>query len=214
MLIILGMVTLMMAIIASKANRRATVMAKILSIRRRSCKFQLRNDLSMTVFNNIPNFSPIFRVENDDSITEDPDKQNGNANDSGATHAFARDQLMNAQQNSPAVGLSLRSLNSMRSQQPPTPLTNGDSSQIIGANQTIALDSESEMSTHNQSYKRSSSKNPSAAKFEAFGQFIASSLIDLPEKNALELVEKFTSEIVKTLITSKSAATNTNADKE
>lgn len=155
----------------------------------------------------------LFRVENDDSITEDPDKQNGNADDSNITPTFARDQLINAPQKSPAISLSLRNLNSMRNQQPPIPMTNGDSSQNIGANQTIALDSESEISTHNQSYKRSSSKNPSAAKFEAFGHFIASSLIDLPEKDALELVEKFTSEIVKTLIASKSSAT-TNAEKE
>lgn len=83
-------------------------------------------------------------------------------------------------------------------------MTNGDNIQNTASNQTIALDSESEVSTQNQSYKRTPQKNPSTAKFEAFGHFLASSLIDLPEKNALELVEKFTSEIVKSLIASKS----------
>lgn len=144
-------------------------------------------------------------MENEDSITEEPTKENGNADDSNA-------QLMNAQQKSPAISLSLRNLNSMRNQQQPIPMTNGDSSQNIGAHQTIALDSESDMSTHNQSYKRQTPKNPSAAKFEAFGQFIGSSLIDLPEKDALELVEKFTCEIVRTLIASKDSAAT--AEKE
>lgn len=151
----------------------------------------------------------IFRVENDDSITEDPSKQNGNTQDSSDANPFA---LRNAQQKSPAIGLSLRNLNSMRHHQqpplppPPLPITNGDTNHNAGDNQTIALDSESEMSiAQNQSYKRTLPKNPSSAKFEAFGKFVASSLIDLPEKNALDLVEKFTSEIVKTLIASKTA---------
>lgn len=85
-------------------------------------------------------------------------------------------------------------------------MANGDSNQNLGGNLTIALDSESEMSTQNQSYKRALSKNPASAKFEAFGLFVSSSLIDLPETNALELVEKFTSEIVKSLIASKKTA--------
>lgn len=83
-------------------------------------------------------------------------------------------------------------------------MSNGDNTQ--NANQTIALDSESEVSTQNQSYKRTLSKNPSSAKFEAFGNFVSMSLLDLPEKNALALVEKFTSEIVKSLIASKTMA--------
>lgn len=147
-------------------------------------------------------------MENDDSITEEPTKENGNADDSNATHTFAREQLLDAHQKSPTISLSLRNLNSMRNQQQPIPMTNGDSRQNVGVHQTIALDSESEMSTHNQSYKRQMPKNPSAAKFEAFGHFIGSSLIDLPEKDALELVEKFTCEIVRTLIASKDTAAN------
>lgn len=145
-----------------------------------------------------------FRVENDDSMIEDPNDQNGIPQDSNAENPFARNASVNTQQNSPVIGLSLRNLNSMRHQQ--SPMTNGDISQNTAANQTIALDSDSEISTHNQSYKRNSSKNPSSAKFEAFGRFVSSSLIDLPEKNALELVEKFTSEIVKSLIASKATA--------
>lgn len=97
--------------------------------------------------------------------------------------------------------MTVRNLNSLRDQH--QPMTNGDCNQNLGNNSTIALDSDSEVSTQNHSHRRSSQKNPSHAKFEAFGSFIASSLIDLPEKNALELVERFTSEIVKTLIASK-----------
>lgn len=114
---------------------------------------------------------------------------------------FSREALVNVQQKAPTIGLSLRNLTAMRNQAPP--MTNGDSNPNMASNQTIALDSESEMSTHNHSYKRSTPKNPSTAKFEAFGHFIASSLIDLPEKDALELVEKFTSDLVRTLIAAK-----------
>lgn len=150
-----------------------------------------------------------FRVENEDSITEEPNQQNGNGSDVSIVNPFSRDALTNAQQKAPTIGLSLRNLSGMRNQPPLPPLTNGDSN----PNQTIALDSDSEISTHNHSYKRTLLKNPSSAKFEAFGHFMASSLIDLPEKDALELVEKFTSELVKTLIASKTDAT-VSPDKE
>lgn len=40
----------------------------------------------------------------------------------------------------------------------------------------------------------------SADKFEAFGNFVVSALTDLPERKALELVENFTSELVKALL--------------
>ncbi|XP_031635920.1 uncharacterized protein LOC116348876 [Contarinia nasturtii] len=142
-----------------------------------------------------------FLDENDDSITGDTTKQNGNAQNSNATNPNVRESLINTQTKSPTIDISLRDLRSMRHQ--PPPMTNGDISQNITASQTIALDSESEMSTHDQSYKHSTPRNPSSAKFEAFGNFVATSLVDLPETNALELVEKFTSEIVKALILSK-----------
>lgn len=119
---------------------------------------------------------------------------------------FGRDAIVNSLRKGSSIGLSLRNLNSMTRNQGPS-LTNGDSNPNVLGNSTIALDSESEeLSMHNQSYKRSSPKNPSSAKFEAFGTFVASSLIDLPETNALELVERFTSEIVKALIASKTTA--------
>lgn len=126
---------------------------------------------------------------------------------------FGRDALVNSQRKGSSIGLSLRNLTSMTRNQGPS-LTNGDSNpnNMMG-NSTIALDSESEeLSMHNHSYKRSTQKNPSSAKFEAFGTFVATSLIDLPETNALELVERFTSEIVKALIASKTTAIN--QDKE
>lgn len=162
-------------------------------------------------------------MENEDSITEEPNKQNGNATDSSLTDAFGRETLVNSQSqksnhNAAAIGLSLRNLNSMRRSHSSAAaavaagLTNGDSNQnMIGSQAPIALDSESELSTmHNQSYKRATPKNPTTAKFEAFGQFVASSLIDLPETDALELVQRFTSDLVKSLIASKTA--NIDAD--
>lgn len=65
--------------------------------------------------------------------------------------------------------------------------------------------------THNDSESQSSFQpkfnyNSPTAKYEAFGIFVASSLTDLPETKALELIEKFTSELVRTLISTKTAA--------
>lgn len=37
-------------------------------------------------------------------------------------------------------------------------------------------------------------------KFEAFGKFLSTSLCDLPENRALELIQKFTNELVKTFL--------------
>lgn len=68
----------------------------------------------------------------------------------------------------------------------------------------MAVDSESEGSIHNQSYRQN--ENSSAAKFEAFGKFLSSSLIDLPEPTALHLIEKFTIELVRAF--SKKSADN------
>lgn len=52
--------------------------------------------------------------------------------------------------------------------------------------------------------EESSPKQPkihqTSDKFNAFGSFIASSLQDLPETKALEIIEKFTNEIVRALI--------------
>ena len=42
-------------------------------------------------------------------------------------------------------------------------------------------------------------------KFEAFGNFVVSSLTDLPERKALELLEKFTGDIVQALLQSSEA---------
>lgn len=65
-------------------------------------------------------------------------------------------------------------------------------------------DSESQSSLHHPSPFHPKYYRSPMAKFEAFGNFVVSSLTDLPEPRALELVEKFTSELVKALITSKS----------
>lgn len=48
-------------------------------------------------------------------------------------------------------------------------------------------------------YSTSSEILPRVDKFNRFGQFVASSLADLPEEQALNLIEKFTSDIVSNL---------------
>lgn len=42
--------------------------------------------------------------------------------------------------------------------------------------------------------------NPNLCKFRAFGQFLTSSLIEMNQKDALVLVEKFTTDLVKSLL--------------
>ncbi|XP_053949585.1 uncharacterized protein LOC128857827 isoform X1 [Anastrepha ludens] len=47
---------------------------------------------------------------------------------------------------------------------------------------------------------RNSNPNSNFCKFRAFGQFLASSLIEMNQRDALHLVEKFTSDLVKSLL--------------
>lgn len=93
--------------------------------------------------------------------------------------------------------MTLRSIDSLKHQQAST---NGIRSATNNA--IIPVDSESQSSLQNQSYTHNAIKyyRSPIAKFEAFGNFVVSSLADMPEQKALELVEKFTSDIVKTLI--------------
>lgn len=112
------------------------------------------------------------------------------------------------------MNLSIRNINSLQREH--QALTNGDATTSNrGSKPPIELDSGSEMSTPNQSRRATNSrKEPSHDKFHAFGQFMASSLIDMPEKNALELVEKFTIEIVQKLIAAKSIAADNKSCNE
>lgn len=71
-------------------------------------------------------------------------------------------------------------------------------------NSIMQADSESQSSLHHPSAFHPKYYRSPMAKFEAFGNFVVSSLTELPERKALELVEKFTSDLVKALITSKS----------
>lgn len=48
----------------------------------------------------------------------------------------------------------------------------------------------------------------SSDKFNAFGMFLTSSLLDMPENKALGLIEKFTNEIVRALIDKTSTVTS------
>lgn len=139
----------------------------------------------------------IFRVENDDSITEATENRITNGGDANGENSVGELQPSNR-----SVNLSVRSLNTLRNHEPPMTNGHGNDRHLVD-NATIAVDSDSEISLHNTSRRRTAEKNPSSAKYEAFGTFVSSSLIDLPEKNALELVEMFTSEIVKALIAVK-----------
>lgn len=80
----------------------------------------------------------------------------------------------------------------------------GSSSRKMTSNSMINADSESQSSLQHPSSFHPKYYQSSMAKFEAFGNFVVSSLTDLPEPRALELVEKFTSDLVKALILSKS----------
>lgn len=61
-------------------------------------------------------------------------------------------------------------------------------------------------------YQQPTSVNPKIDKYQKFGQFIASFLSDpsLPEEQALNLIEKFTTEIVMTMKNNLSQQTTTN----
>lgn len=73
-----------------------------------------------------------------------------------------------------------------------------------GANSVVPIDSESQSSIQNNSYMRrvpyKKSRHTFSDKYEAFGNFIATSLTDLSEEKALKLIEKFTGDIVKALL--------------
>ncbi|XP_075146626.1 jing interacting gene regulatory 1 [Haematobia irritans] len=55
------------------------------------------------------------------------------------------------------------------------------------------------ITTNNNCNNKQIRLSPRENKYTAFGTFVSSSLLDLPQKMALELVEKFTSDIVKAL---------------
>lgn len=80
----------------------------------------------------------------------------------------------------------------------------GDNSTTAVGNSVIPIDSESQSSIQNNSYMRrvpyKKSRHTFSDKYEAFGNFIATSLTDLSEEKALKLVEKFTGDIVKALL--------------
>lgn len=139
----------------------------------------------------------ICRLENDDSITETTENPAENGCDATGENSTGDIQPSNRSAN-----LSVRSLNTLRNHEQPMTNGHGNSRQYL-ANSTIAVDSDSENSMHNTPRRRLTEKSPSSAKYQAFGNFISTSLIDLPEQNALELVELFTSEMVKALIAAK-----------
>lgn len=159
------------------------------------------------------------RDANDDDIIEEPANS-----ETSERHSESGHRNLNEPQppTMTRMNLSLRNLNSLQSEH--RPLTNGNVSRANPS--TIDVDSDSEHSHQNHSRRMGSSRpqhhqqpqqpqhqqnqqqlpplQPAHDKFRAFGQFVASSLIDMPEKNALELVERFTREIVQTLIATKS----------
>lgn len=107
-------------------------------------------------------------------------------------------------------GVTLRNINALKDH--PSSGMNGDGDggggDISRINNNISsnrhIDCESRSSLHHPSSFHPKYYRSPIAKFEAFGNFVVSALTDLPEPKALELVEKFTSDLVRALITSKS----------
>lgn len=62
------------------------------------------------------------------------------------------------------------------------------------------MDDNNDTSAENPTDTKRAKLHQTSDKFNAFGTFIASSLQDLPETKALEIIEKFTNEIVRALI--------------
>lgn len=156
-------------------------------------------------------FSTIFRDGNDDA--EENDRRNDPVQHN---EPINRDPtLIDPPQPISRMNLNIRNLNSLQADHRPS-LTNGNggTSARGGNHSTIDLESESELSASHQSRHIGSTsgaggtagnrKLPTHNKFHSFGQFVASSLIDMPETKALELVQRITGEIVQTLIAAKS----------
>lgn len=106
-----------------------------------------------------------------------------------------------------AGNISLRNINSLKRKRSKSPIEigSGSSSRAGGLhisashNRSTPLNNDCDSSNLNNKGLLARVRTP-ADKFDAFGTFIATSLTDLPERKALELVEKFTSEIVKALL--------------
>lgn len=111
------------------------------------------------------------------------------------------------------ANISLRNINSLKRKRSKSPLSGGPSASSIANNCSVQMnDCESQnMLNHSGRSMMTIAHATSAAvaaprirtpadKFDAFGNFIVSSLTDLPEHKALELVEKFTCDIVKALL--------------
>lgn len=76
----------------------------------------------------------------------------------------------------------------------------GGASSSAAHNRSTPLNNDCDSLNLNNKGPSTTRQRTSADKFDAFGTFMATSLTDLPERKALELVEKFTSEIVKALL--------------
>lgn len=168
-----------------------------------------------------------FRTPNRDATENDDIIEEHDHSETSEKRAESIHRNLDVDEPSPPamtrMNLSLRNLHSLQGDQ--RPLTNGTGR---GNASTIDVDSDTDQSEPNHSHRMSGNRTqqqhqyqpqpqqqlpqlqPAHDKFRAFGQFVASSLIDLPEKSALELVEKFTREIVQTLIAVKTPAPTTD----
>ncbi|XP_073826861.1 jing interacting gene regulatory 1 [Musca autumnalis] len=86
-----------------------------------------------------------------------------------------------------------------RSHRPLPPLTSTPLITAAAKRRPHHDDTAASSSFYNNAPPKMPRLSPRENKYNSFGNFIASSLLDLPQKMALELVEKFTSDIVKAL---------------
>lgn len=123
----------------------------------------------------------------------------------------------------PAVGgnnLLLRNINSLKRSYPSSAETNNSTTKMFGSKfkmpahnnfaasannfqQQLAANSSAIGNHHHHHLNGEMQQRPphqSSDKFNAFGLFLTSSLLDMPENKALGLIEKFTNDIVRALI--------------
>ena len=85
-------------------------------------------------------------------------------------------------------------------QQPNNNLNNHNTNNNINSNNNSPANSYKKSKIILQTASTSVTRHQPSDKFNAFGNFMTASLLDLPETKALELIERFTNEIVRALI--------------
>uniref|UniRef100_A0A905ATH8 MADF domain-containing protein n=1 Tax=Glossina morsitans morsitans TaxID=37546 RepID=A0A905ATH8_GLOMM len=157
-----------------------------------------------------PNTLLSVKMEEDDSEDQDSDADT-ESNDRDDTVAFEPSTILSEaqqihsttriqqEQNSTNTGyqptITIRRLDTLRSPDPAV-IEKPNKKRSYQCTQPAFSAGESSQTTHQKEPCLSSRE----LRYAAFGNFVSSSLQDLPQNAALELVEKFTSEIVKSLL--------------